>query len=95
MHYIIDHEVQEQGALCDLTNPVTFNDSCYHFDLRDKEQIMRESGITRNGARNRLRRQVNQPEKSGNQDTRREARPNVEAPVRALTISYNRSIYRI
>ena len=55
-HDLCDPEPQEQGSLGDLTNPVTFDGSCYYFVPRDIEQIMRENGITRDGARNRLRR---------------------------------------
>ena len=63
----------------DPTNPVTFDGSCYRFDLRAIEQIVKENGITKSGARERLRCQfqpdhsrVNQPEESGNQDIRTE-----------------------
>ena len=43
-HDLCDPEVQEQGALYDLTNPVTFDASPYRFDPRAIEQIVRESG---------------------------------------------------
>ena len=43
-HDLCNPEVQEQGALYDLTNPVTFDASRYRFDPRAIEQIVRDSG---------------------------------------------------